>query len=118
MDRLLDKIGRTCFWLFALPGLYTGVVAVRELTSGAGASTSLSVAAPFFFNVGFLFASLGLIKTKRMWFPAGLAVIAAALIVPLAVLEFYAHRHATELFWSLCSVMLGLLAVAKQFKKK
>jgi hypothetical protein len=75
MDRLLDIIGRTCFWLFAIPGLYTGFVAVRDLMAHTG-SMSLDAAAPFFFNVGFLFASLGLVKTKRMWLPAGLAIVA------------------------------------------
>jgi hypothetical protein len=39
-------------------------------------------------------------------------------MLPLALLELYEQRRATELFWSLCSMMLGLLAVAKQFKKK
>jgi hypothetical protein len=117
MDRLLDIIGRTCFWLFAIPGLYTGVVAARDLMAQGGAM-SLDAAAPFFFNVGFLFGSLGLCKTQRMWLPAGLALLAAVLMLPLAIFELYEKRQATELFWSLCSMMLGLLAVAKQFKKK
>ena len=117
MDRLLDRVGRICFWLFALPALYTGITAALELFRRDAEGASLDLASSFFFNVGFLFASLGLIKTKRMWFPAGLAIVAAVLMVPLAAMEFYEHREATELFWSFCSMILGLLAVAKQFKK-